>query len=118
VKLDGPDRVMDAGPRTGRYIYDPMRPFGQRFVEIPMDWKPTPRKRVHLIGDGHAPFKSHADGLMYDSKSAYRRELRARGFEEIGNDMRPADFAQAPFEPTDATFDILQSASELGTPLK
>lgn len=31
-------------------------------------------------------FKSHADGKMYSSKKKYRQEIRARGFEEVGND--------------------------------
>jgi hypothetical protein len=33
-------------------------------------------------------FKSHADGNMYTSNAAYRVDLKARGFEEIGNDRQ------------------------------
>lgn len=101
-----------------RFVYDPRRPFGQRFVEIPLDWRPMPRPRVHIIGDApERPFKSMADGEIYDSKSAYRRELKARGYVEIGNDLKPADFAPKPYEPEGIRHDILQAASELGTPL-
>lgn len=46
-----------------------------------------PRPRLHIISDTHTPFKSMADGEMYDSKSAYRREIKARGYEEVGNDL-------------------------------
>jgi hypothetical protein len=36
------------------------------------------------------PFRSMADGKMYDSKSEYRKSLKAQGYEEVGNeDMRP-----------------------------
>lgn len=38
-------------------------------------------------------FRSMADGKMYDSKSKYRAELKARGLVELGNDrieQRPA----------------------------
>ena len=45
--------------------------------------KAAPRPRLYIIGDSHQPFKSMADGKMYDSKSAYRAELKARGFEEV-----------------------------------
>jgi hypothetical protein len=31
-------------------------------------------------------FRSMADGKVYDSKSNYRRDLRARGLVEVGND--------------------------------
>lgn len=55
------------------------------FIKI-ANWRP-PRKRLHIIGDTQEPFKSMADGEMYDSKSAYRREIKARGFEEVGNDV-------------------------------
>lgn len=40
--------------------------------------------RVHT--DSVDAFRSHADGKMYDSKSNYRRELRARGLVEVGNE--------------------------------
>lgn len=55
-----------------------------KFVEV---FKAPPRKRLMIISDHHEPFKSMADGKMYDSKSAYRQECRARGMEEVGNDV-------------------------------
>jgi hypothetical protein len=39
-----------------------------------------------LISDQHAPFVSMADGKTYDSKSAYRRTLKAKGLTEVGNE--------------------------------
>jgi hypothetical protein len=39
-----------------------------------------------LISDQHEPFLSMADGKVYDSKSAYRRTLKAKGLTEVGND--------------------------------
>lgn len=39
-----------------------------------------------VISDTIDPFRSMADGLMYDSKSRYRRDLAARGLAEVGND--------------------------------
>lgn len=60
-----------------------------KFVEVTPSRginRAKPRPRVHLIGDTHEPFRSMADGKVYDSPSAYRRELKARGFEEVGNE--------------------------------
>ena len=54
---------------------------GKGLVEVPTSY--VPRPRVHIIGDRHEPFVSMADGKTYDSKSAYRRELKARGYEEV-----------------------------------
>lgn len=53
-------------------------------------WSDAPRLAAPsgpaVISDAAEPFRSHADGKTYDSKSAYRRELRARGYVELGND--------------------------------
>ena len=44
-------------------------------------------RRAHFIStDSHQPFRSMADGKIYDSKSAYRRTLKERGLQEIGNE--------------------------------
>lgn len=40
----------------------------------------------YVQSDSMEPIRSMADGRMYDSKSRYRRELRARGCYEVGND--------------------------------
>jgi hypothetical protein len=42
--------------------------------------------RFYVISDTMAPIRSMADGRMHDSKSVYRRELKARGCIEIGNE--------------------------------
>lgn len=39
-----------------------------------------------VISDTIDGFRSMADGQMYDSKSRYRADLRARGLIEVGND--------------------------------
>jgi hypothetical protein len=54
---------------------------GQRF-EVDPDWRPPPRL-FHIQGDTHEPFQSMADGKMYTSKSRYRAELKAHGYEEV-----------------------------------
>lgn len=43
--------------------------------------------RINVISDTIAPIKSMADGKMYDSKSRYYAEVKARGFEVVGNDI-------------------------------
>ncbi len=48
-------------------------------------------------GDQTEPFLSHADGKMYDSKSAYRQQLKERGFEEVGG-TQPVQKAKKPNE--------------------
>lgn len=40
----------------------------------------------HIISDSMDPIRSMADGKMYDSKSRYRSDLRARGLIEVGNE--------------------------------
>lgn len=40
----------------------------------------------YIQSDTVEGFRSMADGKMYDSKSRYRNELRARGLIEVGND--------------------------------
>lgn len=39
-----------------------------------------------IISDTISPFRSMADGKMYDSKSQYRSDLKARGLIEVGNE--------------------------------
>ena len=39
-----------------------------------------------VITDSHEPFLSMADGKIYDSKSAYRRTLKEKGLQEVGNE--------------------------------
>lgn len=57
-----------------------------------------------VISDEHAPFKSMADGRIYDSKSAYRRTLKEHGFIEVGNDEPAPRYPD--FEPESAVPDL------------
>lgn len=68
------------------------------------DWVPAHEyrraaqaQRIHVIG-APEPFQSMADGKFYTSKAKYRAELRARGFEEVGNERR--EFDPRPYQPT------------------
>jgi hypothetical protein len=50
--------------------------------------------RHHVISDTMDAIRSMADGQMYDSKSVYRKGLKANGCFEVGNDplaSRPPD---------------------------
>lgn len=85
---------------------------GRGLVEVATDHQPRPR--VAIIGDQpERAFRSMADGKMYDSKSRYRAEVRARGLEEVGNDQieirRP--------EPPSAVEDICRTIAEMGVSL-
>lgn len=40
----------------------------------------------YVQSDSIDAFRSMADGQMYDSKSQYRRDLKARGLIEVGNE--------------------------------
>jgi hypothetical protein len=61
-----------------------------------------------IISDTQAPFRSMADGKIYDSKSAYRAELKARGYREVGNDM-PSHRDAADYAPAEVERDIADS---------
>lgn len=64
-----------------------------------------------IISDTIEPFRSHADGKMYSSKSRYRADLRARGLIEVGNErMNPtARSSAAPVRQT-----LQQTMRQLG----
>lgn len=82
---------------------------GRGLVEVPPDWRPPPRAFA-IISDAHEPFQSQASGRWFDSKSAYRRELKALGYEETGNEVpRPPEF-----KPNDWTQDLCETAAEMG----
>jgi len=54
----------------------------RQFVEH----RPAPRVQTHYIQtDTMAPARHPATGEMMDSKSAFRRETKARGLTEVGN---------------------------------
>lgn len=47
------------------------------------------RSAHYVISDTIDGFRSMADGKMYDSKSRYATDLRARGLEIVGNEKAP-----------------------------
>lgn len=49
-----------------------------------------------IVSDTTAPFRSMADGKMYDSKSRYRQTLRDRGLVEVGNEKITQRRVEAP----------------------
>lgn len=77
------------------------------------DWVPFPtrryRPRLMIISDHHEPFKSMADGKMYDSKSVYRRTLKERGLEEVGNEY----VEPKPFEPEGVEQDVKDAMDQI-----
>jgi hypothetical protein len=87
---------------------------GRGLVEVPADYRPPPR-RFHIGRDTTEPFKSMADGKHYDSKSRYRAEIKARGFEELGNEM--SECVGGKYEPLDYRDDLAETASEYGVNL-
>jgi hypothetical protein len=52
--------------------------------------------RFYVISDSMDPIVSMATGRPHDSKSAYRKELRALGCYEVGNDRLDRRPVQAP----------------------
>ena len=93
------------------YFRHPDAPPGQRWQE--RQWL-QPR-RACTISDYHEPFKSMATGEMTNSKSRYRAEIRARGFEELGNEIQECTGGE--FEPSDWRDDLAETASEYGVNL-
>lgn len=85
---------------------------GEGLVEVPVDWKPTPRPRIAVHGVKE-PFVSHADGRWYSDSRTYEREVRARGFEVVGNEKAPFDSPQMPKMPP-VEQDLLRAADQLG----
>lgn len=56
----------------------------------------TPPGSLYVISDNMDAVRSMADGKMYDSKSRYRADLRARGYIEVGNDSQPQRRVELP----------------------
>lgn len=68
-----------------------------------------------VIGDGLpggvAGIRSHADGKQYDSKSRYTAEVKARGFEIVGNETR---FPSAPApSATDYVREVIKAKEQI-----
>jgi len=65
------------GEMVPKHLASPLNPRGARSrLAAPM-----------LSLDTVDAFRSMADGRMYDSKAAYRAELKRQGVREIGNDI-------------------------------
>ena len=64
-----------------------------------------------VIGDDMRPMRHPSNGRVYDSKSRFRAETRARGLHEIGNDRLPPrrDIDMPP-----VAADIRRAIQELG----
>lgn len=62
--------------------------------------------------DGMDAIRSMADGRMYDSKSAYYADLKARGCEIVGNDKAPFD-RRPTFEPQGVERDVKTAIEQL-----
>ena len=66
-------------------------------------------------GSGINGFKSMADGKYYDSKSAYRKDLKSRGLVELGNDAPTvAKGPEAVINEKDLKQDIANAIQQLG----
>lgn len=85
---------------------------GRGLVEVPPDWRPKPRA-FYIASDQHEPFRSLADGKVYDSKSAYRAELKARGYEEVGNEYA-AVMKTPEYQPQEWGEALCETAAEMG----
>lgn len=55
---------------------------GRGLVEVDLDYKPRPRLAIHGVKPS---FQSMADGKFYDDTRTYEREVRARGYEIVGD---------------------------------
>ena len=67
---------------------------------------------AYVISDSMDTIRSMADGQLYDSKSAYRKNLRANGCYEMGNDA-PRE-ARGPETPSNVKRDVANAMKQLG----
>lgn len=63
-----------------------------------------------IISDCMESTMNHANGKRYDSKSNFRKAVRAAGCDIVGNDTLPQ---RKPFEPVGVKDDIRRAISEL-----
>lgn len=55
---------------------------------VPIDDVQHEKPRVHhVIQDTMDPVVNHADGMVYESKSAFRKTMKQHGCIEFGNEM-------------------------------
>ena len=55
-------------------------------IKYSASYKAAPNIMTDYIAGAGGALRSQADGKMYDSKSAYRKSLKAHGMVEMGND--------------------------------
>jgi hypothetical protein len=79
-------------------------------MEVSTDALRDRTRGANLIHDTADPFRSHADGLVYDSKSTYRKSLKRAGMVEMGNERSRKP--EAP--PQDWTRELNESWNNLG----
>lgn len=86
-------------------------PDGRR-VEVDPDYSPPPRPRIAIQGVKE-PFQSMADGRYYDDTRTYEREVRARGYEVVGNE-KAKPYSQT-IQQDDPTIrdDLIETAREM-----
>lgn len=83
-------------------------------------YEPVVRQRGPQVisdytGGGIDGIKSMADGKYYDSKSAYRKELKRQGLVELGNDApTKGKGPEAHISDKELKQDIAQAISQLG----
>lgn len=82
----------------------------EEVVVQPLSQRPK-RLTPFVIKDGHTPFRSMADGKMYDSKSVYRRTLKEKGFVEVGNET---NWASKPNKLPPVADSINEAMNQLG----
>ena len=75
--------------------------------------KPSTPRGPQIINSACEPFRSMADGKIYTDKAKYRAEIKARGFQEIGNE-RPLPSGPRT-DPGDREYDIRKTISELNS---
>lgn len=100
-----------------RLVWDVTQPPGKRWVK--REDRSRRSRGVQIISDETEAFQSMADGKHYTSKSRYRAELKARGFEEYGESKRFEELSanergSGVYTPGDATADIVQVMKERG----
>lgn len=76
-----------------------------------VEFEPRIGPKVHIIDD-NMECRSQATGKMFTSKSEYRKDLKARGKIEVGNERAALAF-QKP-APLDVSNDLRRAASERG----
>lgn len=96
--------VEKATGERGLWVYDK-----EAGGVLPVQEKPK-IKSHHVIEDTMEPMLSHADGKMYDSKSAYKRALKEQGYQVIGNE-RFGEFTDIPTD-EETEKEIREAAAE------